>query len=314
MLVLALILGTLTVYFTRSIIQNQRQAEVVTTTAVEEKAELASVVVAVLPMKFGDEITSEKLRIVSWPAEIRPEGSFENIGDILGSERRVVLRSIGKNEPITKEKISGFGSRASLAQVIEKGYRATSVPINQVKSVSGFILPGDRVDVMLTFKDTSYGKKFVSNIILQDKRVLAIDQLSDESAGGTIVGSTATLEVTPEDAQKLTLATKVGSLSLILIRMSPQDEEAQFKSKTIYVRDLKPSVPEKPLIEENKTKTGKRTYVAKRPAAAKPVNPLTDMKITRGTRETKSKVLVEEVLESKKKQKSISLSGDTPSP
>lgn len=314
MLIVALILGTLTVFFTRSLIQSQRAEPTITTQ--QEETELASVVVAVLPMKFGDEITSEKLKIVSWPADIRPVGSFESISEILGSERRVVLRSIGTNEPITREKISGFGSRASLAQVIEKGYRATSVPINNVKSVSGFILPGDRVDVMLTFTDTLYegGRKPVSNIILQDKRVLAIDQLSDESAGGTIVGSTATLEVTPEDAQKLSLATTVGSLSLTLIRMSNEEEEAQIKSKTVYVRDLKPSVGDKPIVEVKKSNTGRRAYSARRTTTKPKANPFGDMKITRGTKETTEKVLVDEVLKAKSKNKPIKLEGDQPSP
>jgi len=316
MLVLALVLGTITVFFARSVIQNQRRAAPVITTE-ENKAELSSVVVAAVPMKFGDELTTEKLKIVSWPAEIKPEGSFESISEMLGSERRVVLRSLTRNEPVTKEKISGFGSRASLSQILEKGYRATSVPISQVRSVSGFILPGDQVDVMLTFSDQAYGTKPVTMIIFQDMRVLAIDQLSDEAQGGTVVGKTATLEVTPEQAQKLSLAARVGALSLTLRRMEPTDDEIEYvNSKTIYVRDLKPSTAPKVEVKPKKTATtGKRRVYKPRVAAPKPPNPYGDMKITRGLKETSEKVLVEEVLQMKGLDgKPVTLSGATPSP
>jgi len=261
-------------------------------------------------MKFGDELTAERLRVVSWPADIRPEGSFENISEILGAERRVVLRSIGRNEPITKEKISGFGSRASLSQVIEEGYRATAIRINVASSVSGFILPGDRVDVLLTFK-SEYSDKDLNNIILQDVRVLAIDQLSDESQGGAIIGSTASLEVKPIDAQKLALAQGTGKLSLILRRISPEDEIELINSKSVYVRDLKPS--KGVTVKKSKT-TGKRIY--KPVAKAEPKkNPYGDMKVTRALRESTEKVLVEEVLNEKKAKESLSTTlGGSPSP
>jgi len=311
MLVLALVLGALTVFFTRNIIQNQRAAEPTVVALEQPETELATVVVSTVPMKFGDELTAERLRVVSWPADIRPEGSFENISEILGAERRVVLRSIGRNEPITKEKISGFGSRASLSQVIEEGYRATAIRINVASSVSGFILPGDRVDVLLTFK-SEYSDKDLNNIILQDVRVLAIDQLSDESQGGAIIGSTASLEVKPIDAQKLALAQGgTGKLSLILRRISPEDEIELINSKSVYVRDLKPS---KGVSVKKSKSTGKRVYkpVAK---VVPPKNPYGDMKVTRALKESTEKVLVEEVLNEKKAKESLSSTlGGSPSP
>jgi pilus assembly protein CpaB len=246
-------------------------------------------------------LTAEKLKIISWPAEIRPEGSFETIAEVLGSERRVVLRSIGRNDPVTKEKISGYGSRASLSQIIKEGHRATSVPISVVRSVSGFILPGDQVDVQLTFTDTAYGPKPITMIIFQDMRVLAIDQLSDEAQGGTVVGRTATLEVTPEQAQKLALAADVGQLSLTLRRMEPtEDEKHLINSRPIYVRDLKPA--KAPVVKkEVKKATGNARRVYK-PRVVKPkkLNPYGDMKITRGIVESEEEVLVEEIVEKNK--------------
>jgi pilus assembly protein CpaB len=308
MFAIALLLGALTVYLTRNFIQNQRKAEPII--AVEQQqTELATVVVANIPMKFGDELTAEKLRVVSWPADIRPEGSFENIADIIGTDRRVVLRSLGNNEPVTKDKISGFGSRASLSQVIEEGYRATSIRVNDIISVAGFILPGDRVDVLLTFDEPGTKKK-ITRIIFQDMRVLAIDQLSDEAQGGAVLGKSATLEVTPEEAQKIALASRIGSLSLTLRRMEPEGENIDvIQTRTVNVYDLKPSTGVAVKKPEPK-KTGGRRYVRPKVAVKKPVNPWGEMKVTRGLKESTEKVLVEEELE--KSNDPVSLEGATP--
>ena len=311
MLVLALLLGTLTVIFTRNVIQNQRSAQPTTVAVGQAETELATVVVAVLPMKFGDELTAEKLKVASWPADIRPEGSFETITEILGADRRVVLRSIGKNEPITKEKISGFGSRASLSQVIEEGYRAAAIRINPASSVAGFILPGDRVDVLLTFRAPN-SKEQITNIILQDVRVLAIDQLSDESQGGAIIGSTATMEVSPEHAQKLALASGVGSMSLVLRRLSPEDEIELINSKSIFIRDLIPSKGEAVVQPPKSTSKARRVYKPVAKVVPKK-SPYGDMKVTRALNESTEKVLVEEVLKEKTTTDDPTKLGGTPS-
>lgn len=295
MLILALILGTITVFFTRSIIQNQRSANQASISTPVE-TELSSVVVAVIPMKFGDELTSEKLKVVSWPADIRPEGSFETIAEILGSERRVVLRSIGRNEPVVKEKISGFGSRASLSQIIEKGHRAAAIRVNDVLSVGGFILPGDRVDVVHTYQPGQDRMTSITNIIIEDVRVLGIDQISDEGQEGAVVGKSATLEVTPEQVQKIALAANVGHLSLSLRRLSSEEDEEKHKlTKTIKVKDLKPATVISEVVEDantGKKKIYRRPFVKKAP---KP-SPFGDMIITRGTKTSDEKVLKEQEL------------------
>lgn len=312
MLLVALVLGTITVLLARSFIQNQRAVAPASAPVVE--AELATVVVAVLPMKFGDELTSEKLKVVSWPADIRPEGSFETIQDILGSERRVVLRSISRNEPVTKEKISGFGSRASLSQVIDAGNRAVAIRVNDVLSVGGFILPGDRVDVIHTYQAGDDRLDNISNIIIENLRVLGIDQLSDESQEAAVVGKTATLEVTPEQAQKLALSSVVGQLSLSLRRLNKDETEAHIASKTVEVKDLKPAEAEGQLVAEKTTgKTVYRRRTSK--PKAKKRNPYGDMIITRGTEQSEEKVLLEEVIKLEQKTiKANSLAGAAPSP
>jgi len=313
MLVAALVLGTLTVLLARSFIQSQRTTSN-NPVAEQSLAQTANVVVAVVPMKFGDEITAEKLKIVEWPADIRPEGSFESIPDILGGDRRVVLRSISRNEPVIREKISGFGSRASLSQIIEPSHRAVAIRVNDVLSVGGFILPGDSVDVIHTYQAGDNRLDNVTNIIIEKVRVLGIDQISDESQEGAVVGKSATLEVTPEQAQKLALASNVGQLSLSLRRLKKDEIEIDTVSKTIKVSDLKPATLEAELTVEKKpgATVYRRKSTVRKP---KKLSPYGDMIITRGTEESEEKVLIEDVINLEKKlNNSNSLAGAVPSP
>jgi pilus assembly protein CpaB len=127
----------------------------------------------------------------------------------------VALTSITVNEPILKWKISGAGSRASLSAVVKEGMRAVSVRVNDVIGVGGFLLPGDRVDVLFTKK----GEREIpgsTDILIQNARVLAVDQIADQKKDEPVVAKVATLEVTTFDAQKIALAQQVGSLSLML--------------------------------------------------------------------------------------------------
>jgi pilus assembly protein CpaB len=119
------------------------------------------------------------------------------------------LSPIEANEPVLSWKVTGPGERATLSAVVDDGMRAMSVRINDVLGVAGFVLPGDRVDILLT-------RKSFTDILLQNVKVLAIDQIADERVEKPSLAKTATLEVNTIDAQKLTLAQTVGSLSLAL--------------------------------------------------------------------------------------------------
>jgi pilus assembly protein CpaB len=116
-----------------------------------------------------------------------------------------VLSPIEPNEPVLSWKITGPGERATLSAVVDEGMRAMSISISDVHGVTGFVLPGDRVDFMLT-------RDGYTDILLQNIRILAIDQRADQPTSGR----TATVEVNTIDAQKLTLAQTAGTLSLAL--------------------------------------------------------------------------------------------------
>jgi pilus assembly protein CpaB len=240
MLGLALLLAGASVYLARSWLQNQVQP--VVQVAKEPKVEMTKVVVAAGDLQFGNKLRREHLRVVDWPKAALPEGSFKSIDEVISGkqgEERVVLRPIAKNEPVLKSKVTGFGGRASLSTLISPGMRAATIRVNDVNGVAGFVLPGDRVDIMLT-RDPTGGKSgpnnLITDILLQNMKVLGIDQDANEARDKPAVVKAVTLEVTPLQAQKLTLAQKLGTLSLALRHVTTVDAE---QPQTVTVRDLR---------------------------------------------------------------------------
>lgn len=236
-LIAAVLLGLFAVIGVRGVMLSQQGGT-------SAKVAMTTVVVARKPLEFGNELSAEALQEREWPADAVPEGSFSKIDEVVGAERRVALRSIAVGEPVLKEKVSGFGGRAALSQVIADGFRAVAVRISDVSGAGGFILPGDKVDVILTISPTNDRLDTVANILLENIRVLAIDQEADESTGGAIVAKAATIEVLPEDAQKIALASNIGTLSLSLRNITGADEEPTKVNKSIRVRDLGPAATE----------------------------------------------------------------------
>lgn len=270
----AILLGAVAVVGVRALIANQQA-----TPQIVAETVTSTVVVARAPMEFGTEITPEMLREISWASNEKPDGSFTTVAEVLNGERRVALRSIAPGELILKDRISGFGGRATLSQIIEDGMRAVTIRVNDVSGAGGFILPGDRVDVLFTSQPGKERIDSVTNILLEDVRVLAIDQIADESQEGAIVAKAATVEVDPEDAQRIALASTIGSLSLTLRNLTAADlaaeeDDAKKANRTIRYRDLGPQ--SSPTISA--------------PTARAPT-PYTTMRVVRGTAASNATVL-----------------------
>jgi pilus assembly protein CpaB len=204
-----------------------------------EQGRLIHIAVARVPLEYGATLTAENVRMVSWPSNSLPVGAFQSPKDLYGGEPRVVLHPLEVGEPILPRKITGFGGRASLSALLETNMRAVAVRINDVAGVAGFVLPGDRVDVLLTRTPKLDGEvgevEPVTDILLQNVGVLAIDQIPNPKATEPVVGKTATLTVDQQGAQKLALAGQVGTLSLALRNSANQDE---LISQTVGTRDL----------------------------------------------------------------------------
>ncbi len=198
---------------------------------VEKKQETVAqgsikVAVARVPMEFGTEITPDKIRLVDLPLASVPQGTFASINALLPmNKRRVALRPIAINEPILATNISGEGGRAAISSVLRPDMRAASVRVNDVAGVSGFVLPGDVVDILITRSVASSqdgATQQITDVLLQNVRVIAIDQNADQKAEQPVISKTATLEVSQVDAQKLALGQQVGSLSLALRNVADQ--------------------------------------------------------------------------------------------
>ncbi len=202
------------------------------------------IVIAKIRLNYGAIINPEHLRVIPWPKGAVPEGSFSSIRDVVRrDEHRVVLRRIEKDEPVLKVKVSGFGGRASLSAIISSKMRAATIRVNDVNGVAGFVLPGDRVDIMITRDPTSTGGRrsmrganLATDVLLQNVKVLGIDQEADDSKDKPSVAKAVTVEVTPQQAQKLVLAQQVGVLSLSLRNVNNSDA---VPTKTVTLRDLR---------------------------------------------------------------------------
>jgi pilus assembly protein CpaB len=167
-----------------------------------------------------------------------PAGAFTKISDVLHGGRRVVLTAIEPNEPVLSLKITGPGERATLSALVKPGMKAVTIRVNDVEGVGGFVLPGDRVDVVLT-RQIDKGSAS-TEVVLQNTRVLAVDQIADERAAKTTVAKSVTLEVSTVEAQKVWLASSVGNLSLLLRKAG---ETAETKTRKITLNDLSSNEP-----------------------------------------------------------------------
>jgi pilus assembly protein CpaB len=201
-----LVLGGVAVLLARQWLESQVPDPVVITEKVE--LPMTTVVTANRDLFFGDRMLEAYLEEMPWPKQAVPPGTFEKIEDLI-AEERIVIRSIAINEPIFRSKLSGQSGRASLSAVVTERMRAVTIRVNDVRGVAGFVLPGDRVDILLN-------RGNLIDIMLQNIKILGIDQNANEQANQPQVARAVTVEVTPFQAQKLILAEKVGAMSLVL--------------------------------------------------------------------------------------------------
>ena len=181
------------------------------------------IVVAKGALKFGDKLDASKIEVLKIPSNAVPEGAFTTVAQVLaqdGGGAPVALTPIAAREPLLPAKLSGPGARASIAAEIRDGMRAYTIKVTDVTGVGGHALPGDRVDVVLMrdLSTDSNKHSFVSQVVIQDVRVLGVDLNADPASNKPATPNTATLEVNVPDAQKLAVAGDLGKLSLALRR------------------------------------------------------------------------------------------------
>jgi pilus assembly protein CpaB len=254
----AVVFGLLAVFIAQAWLNNQANMQAKNFEANKKPLATQTVVVAKEALRFGTELSASMLQEVSWPAEAMPTGAFGKIDDIVSGGRRVVLSAIEANEPVLALKITGAGQRATLSALVKPGKKAVTIRVNDVEGVGGFVLPGDHVDVVLT-RQLDKGSA-TTEVVLQNTRVLAIDQSADERAFKAAVAKSVTLEVDTVEAQKVWLASSVGSLSLLLRKAG---ENGEVKTRKITLKDLGNNEP----VGDEKAAAATATVVVTRPAA-----------------------------------------------
>jgi pilus assembly protein CpaB len=188
---------------------------------------LANVVVAKVEIPLGTRIVPEQLTVAQFPKAVAPDGTFAVIDDKLIG--RVATVRIAVREPITENRLAPVGSAGGLSSVIPDGYRAMTVKVDDVVGVSGFIQPGTLVDIVVTIipPDNARQREKVSKIVLQNIKVLAsggnIDKPKNEKDTERV--KAVTLQVTPEQAEKLALASSEGRLQLVMRNSVDQGDE-----------------------------------------------------------------------------------------
>lgn len=184
---------------------------------VSQRGQIAStkVAVAAVDIELGSKINPQMITTVDWPSSSMPEGAFKDAKEL---EDRVVKVGVQRGDAILERKLAPAGTKGGLSAVIAEGKRAMTVRVNDVVGVAGFALPGNYVDVMLNTQQDRPGAPAnqISMTVLENVLVLAVAQEANRDDTKPKVVSAVTLELKPEDAEKLDLARNVGTLSLVL--------------------------------------------------------------------------------------------------
>jgi pilus assembly protein CpaB len=214
-LAIAILAGGGLAYGTYNMVQNQP----VKTVAMETQ----SVVVAASNLQLGAELKAEDLQVMAFPAGKAPEGTFAEPSEVIG---RGLIVPIVKNEPVLKAKLASKEAGSGLPPVIPEGMRAVSVRVDEVVGVAGYVLPGNRVDVLATANPSDQRSDTTTKVILSNVQVLTAGTRMEQDQENTkpIAVTVVTLLVFPEQSERLALASTEGKIQLAL--RNPLDQGA----------------------------------------------------------------------------------------
>jgi len=236
----ALLFGVVAVLLTRAYLSRavRSNPEVATSNGVA-----IPVVVAAANIPRGATLDASMLKLVAYPTDGAPAGVFHTVAEVAGAagQGRLALRSMVVNEPVLPGNITGPGGKLNLSAVVTPGMRAVSLRSNDVSGVGGFVLPGDRVDILLTRAVSGSSQatnNTVTQVLAENVRVLGVDQSANDEADKPVVAKAVTIEVTPEQAQSISLGQQIGSVSMSLRRVA---DDGQLKVKAMTVADLSPA-------------------------------------------------------------------------
>lgn len=240
---LSILVGILAVVFGRGWLNDNAEAVNAPSVIIQE-AETQTLLIATLPIARGDLLTIEAFDEAEWPAEHMPTGAITDISELHGEDGQLpyALGVMVPGEPLLMDKLSYSAVRDTLATIIEPGYRAASIKVNEVTGVAGFVLPEHRVDVNVYtqyFDPATDEQKSVGRTVLENIRVLGVDQKFEENLEGASTSRTVTLQVTPRQAKILGSAAEDGVVSLVLRPETEETIEAPAPVRRPVIRAVK---------------------------------------------------------------------------
>jgi pilus assembly protein CpaB len=193
--------------------------------AVERSPELVEIMIANQDIAFGESIEAHMITVRPWPSEALPDGAFTRIEGLLptnGQEARRARSTIAQGQPVLISQVSEFGEKVTIVETLSENGRAVAITVSAETAAGGFVTPGDYVDVILT---QGGGEDLRAVTILQNIRVIAVDQDANERSDAPQISQTVTVGVTPQQGQTLALAQRAGRLSLMLRDFSTEDDQ-----------------------------------------------------------------------------------------
>ena len=172
------------------------------------------------PLRYGQKLTQEDVQLVRWPVDAIPEGAFTRDDELFPpntEELRSVTRIMEKGEAVLRVKVTEPGQDAGVGSRLSAGMRAFALRVDVASGVSGFVRPGDRVDVYWTGRPPGGDGMDITKLIDSNVRIIAIDQTADEDRNSPLVARTVTVEATPQQVASLAQAQATGRLQLSLV-------------------------------------------------------------------------------------------------
>ncbi len=222
-LVFGLGLAGFAVYMASGYFQAQNDALAMERAAAAEAVPTVDVIAINRDMTYGERITAEDVVVIKYAEPFLPAGTFRTMEEVFANgpeDQRVVLRPMEANEPLLAIKVSEPGATAGITTQLGRGMRAFAIKVDAQSGVSGFLHPGDRVDVYWSGRGSGTGDlaaQGITKLIEPGIRIVAVDQTSDNSRSEASVARTVTVEVTPQQVASLAQAQSTGSLSLSLV-------------------------------------------------------------------------------------------------
>lgn len=226
------------------------------------------VVTAVGDIPQGTRVTAANLQLTEWPSGSLPAGAFVDVKQLEG---RVARADVARGEPVLESKLAPPGTTGGLSAVVAAGKRAMTVRVNDVVGVAGFALPGNYVDILVNLQaggDAVNPQRSISKIVLERILVLAVAQESAVDDSKPRVVNAVTLELAPDQVEKLDLARSIGSLSLVLrnqVDPQPANTAGATRESVLGLPEPKPAPAPAPVM------MAPPADPAPRPAAAAPV-------------------------------------------